>query len=71
MAWVAIPNLTDWQYDNDPPDPGGAESALWALQTAGVRTVGPGGHQVYTRVRKVGDGNISRGEISKTYWDAH
>ena len=39
MAWVAIPNKTGWEYDNAPPDPGGAQSALWAKQTAGIRTV--------------------------------
>lgn len=38
MAWVAITNKTGWEYDNAPPDPGGAQSALWAKQTAGIRT---------------------------------
>ena len=68
MAWTNIPNNPNWQYDNNPPDPGGAETALWEKQTGGIRT--HGSHQVYTRVRRLGDGDISRGEISKTYWDA-
>ena len=69
MAWVNIPNNPNWQYDNSPPDPGGAETRLWQQQTGGIRT-GHNGHEVYTRVRKVGDPNESRGEISKTFWDA-
>jgi hypothetical protein len=67
MAWQNVPNSTVWQFDNNPPDPGGAESTLWAKQTGGIRT--HGSHQVYTRVRRVGDPDMSRGELSKTYWD--
>ena len=75
MAWVAIPNNPNWEYDNAPPDPG-ADSPLrplWLKQTAGIRTfgTGPGAHQVYTRVRRVGDGpDADRGELSKTFWDS-
>jgi hypothetical protein len=69
MAWQNIPNNSNWQFDNNPPDPGDAQTALWQKQTGGVRTSG-NNHQVYTRVRRVGDGDISRGELSKSYWDA-
>ena len=71
MAWTNIPNNPNWQYDNAPPDPGAnsPERALWLKQTGGIRTH-RGTHEVYTRVRKVGDPDESRGEMSKTYWDA-
>ena len=68
MAWTPIPNNPNWQYDNNPPDPGGKQSALWAKQTGGVRNFR--GHEVYTRVRRVTDTtDITRGELSKTFWD--
>lgn len=67
MAWQPIPNNSYWEYDDNPPDPGGKQTALWLKQTNGVRT--DGSHQVYTRVRRIGDGDITRGELSKTYWD--
>jgi len=70
MAWVNIPNNANWQYDNNPTEPAAssAQHRLWEKQTSGIRTDGT--HQVYTRVRRVGDGDISRGELSKSYWDA-
>jgi len=69
MAWLPIPNNPTWEYDNNPPDPGGKQTALWEKQTAGVRTRGP--NAVYTRVRRVGDApDANRGEISKSYWDS-
>lgn len=71
MAWQNIPNNPNWQYDDNPPDPGGKQSALWAKQTTGIRTDGV--NQYYTRVRRVPkdatDANANRGELSKTYWD--
>lgn len=69
MAWVAIPGLPGWEYDNAPPDPGAdsPERPLWLLQTNGVRNFR--GRETYTRVRRVGDADVSRGEISKTFWD--
>jgi len=71
MTWQNIPNNPHWQYDDNPPDPGAGspQRALWLKQTGGIRT--HGNHEVYTRVRKVGDGDVSRGELSKTYWDNH
>ena len=43
---------------------------LWALSSNGVRTIGA--TSVYVQVRKTGDANdANRGEISKSYWDAH
>lgn len=71
MAWVPVPNNSYWEYDNNPPDPGVGSPYrdLWLKQTAGVRTDPITGHQVYTRVRKVGDADESRGELSKSYWD--
>ena len=70
MAWVNITNLTGWQYNNSPSDPGASSPyrALWLKQTSGIRTDGT--HQVYTEVRKSTDTSRTRGEISKTYWDA-
>ena len=73
MAWVNIPNLSGWQYQNAPADPGASlpqQRKLWALSSGGVRTIGS--TSVYVQVRKVGDANdANRGEISKSYWDAH
>jgi len=73
MAWVNIPNLSGWQYQNAPADPGATlpqQRKLWALSSGGVRTIGS--TSVYVQVRKVGDANdANRGEISKSYWDAH
>jgi len=70
MAFVAIPNNDQYEYDNAPPDPGANHPMrpLWQKQTNGIRT--EFGHSVYTRCRRVGSGNVDHGEISKTYWDA-
>ena len=75
MAWQPIPNNPNWEYNDNPPDPGAGSPlrALWLLQTAGIRTRGSGAttHQVYTQVRRVGDAvDANRGELSKTYWDS-
>ena len=73
MAWVAIPNLSGWEYQNAPSDPGAGlpqQRKLWALSSNGVRTIGA--TSVYVQVRKTGDANdANRGEISKSYWDNH
>ena len=75
MAWVTIPNNPNWEYDNNPTDPGvgSPHRALWLTQTDGVRTFGSGAgaHEVYVKVRKVGEtADTSRGELSKSFWDA-
>tara|TARA_B100001939_G_C16524660_1_gene439393 strand:+ start:75 stop:299 length:225 start_codon:yes stop_codon:yes gene_type:complete len=72
MAWVSIPNNSNWEYQNSPPDPGATSALrrLWLQQTGGIRTESTGS-QIYTHVRKVGDANdANRGELSKSYWDA-
>ena len=71
MAFVAIPNNSQYEYDNAPPDPGVGHPMrpLWLLQTAGIREYR--GHEVYVRCRRVGTvGDADHGEISKTYWDS-
>lgn len=67
MAWLPIPNNPNWEYDNNPPDPGGKQTELWSKSVAGVRTFR--GHEVYSRVRRIGDGDITKGELSKSFWD--
>ena len=71
MAWVAIPNNPDWEYNNDPTDPGAGSPlrALWLKQTNGIRQF-KNGTEVYVEVRKVGDTNRTRGEMSKSFWDS-
>lgn len=72
MAWVQIPNLPEWEYDNNPPDPGNKLSTLWATGVAGIRTTPNGVHEIYMNCRRVGSSRPSvPSEISKTYWDAH
>lgn len=69
MAWVTITNNPVWEYDNNPPDPGlnSPYRPLWSKQTNGIRTTR--GHEVYTKVRRVGTTVETAGELSKTYWD--
>ena len=70
MAFVAIPNNDQYEYDNAPPDPGADHPMrpLWQKSTNGIRTEF---HSVYVRCRRVGtSGDADHGEISKTYWDA-
>ena len=73
MAYVNITNLTGWQYDNAPPDPGAGfpqQRKLWAKSSGGIRTTG--GTSIYVKTKKTADANtVNRGEISKSYWDAH
>jgi len=77
MAWVAIPNLPGFEYDNNPADPAIAtpnsgEHWLWTQQTAGIRTTA-GGREIYTKCRRTRQDSttVECGEISKTYWDAN
>jgi len=70
MAWIAIPNNPNWEYDNAPAFPGANSPyrPLWAKQTAGIRT--DGARKIYTKVRKIGRTDETMGELSKTFWDA-
>ena len=75
MAWVVIPNVPNWEYNNAPEDPGvdSPYRALWLKQTNGIRTKTHLGHSdlVYTDVRMVGDTtDATRGEMSKSWCDA-
>jgi len=73
MAYVNIPNLAGWQYDNAPADPGAGfpqQRKLWAKSSGGIRTTG--GTSIYVKTKKTTDANtVNRGEISKSYYDAH
>ena len=73
MAYVNITNLSGWQYDNAPPDPGATkpqQRKLWAKSSGGIRTTG--GTSIYVKTKKTTDANtVNRGEISKSYYDAH
>lgn len=42
---------------------------LWQKQTNGIRQF-KNGTEVYVEVRKVGDTNRTRGEMSKSFWDS-
>ena len=70
MAFVAIPNNDQYEYDNAPPDPGVGHPmrALWLKSSNGIRT--EHGHSNYVRTRKIGSGDVDHGELSKSYWDA-
>lgn len=75
MAWVVIPNVPNWEYNNAPEDPGvdSPYRALWLKQTNGIRTKTHLDHSdlVYTDVRMVGDTtDATRGEMSKSWCDA-
>lgn len=73
MAWVTIPNNSQWEYDNAPADPGASSPyyELWLKQTNGVRTETHGSvtYEVYTKCRRIGSTVETQGEINKTYWD--
>lgn len=72
MAWQIITNNTNWEYDTTPPDPGGAETALWQTSTNGVRT-NVSGDQIYVncRHRFIHPTQASfPNEINKTFWDS-
>ena len=68
MAWSAIANNTEWEYDNAPPDPANGQSDLWGKQVSGIRT-NADGSEIYTKCRVIGTTVDSSGEINKTYWD--
>ena len=71
MAFVDIPSNPNWEYDNSPPDPGGALSALWATGTYGIRTTS-GGQEVYMNCRHKTlhpTQDSIPNEISKTFWN--
>lgn len=75
MAWVTITDKNSvsigWEYDNAPPDPGGALTELWSTGTAGIRT-SPYGQELYMNCRQIGSTAASvPSEISKTYWDVN
>ena len=70
MAWQNIPNNPRWQYDDAPLDPGGAETALWATSTNGVRT-NAAGDQIYVNCRHKllhSTQDSFPNEINKTFW---
>ena len=71
MAFVNIPGNPNWEYDNDPPDPGGALTALWQTGTNGIR-INPRGEELYMNCRhKIlhPTQDSIPNEISKTFWD--
>ena len=72
MAYVTIPQNTDWEYDNNPSDPGGALTTLWQTGTNGIRTA-PGSQEIYTNVRHktlhAGSASVPS-EMSKSFWAA-
>ena len=71
MAWTNITTNLNWEYDTTPPDPGGAQTALWETSTRGIR-VAPSGDEVYVNCRHKllhpAQDSIPN-EISKTFWD--
>jgi hypothetical protein len=71
MAWIDIPGNPDWEYDNSPPDPGGALTALWQTGAAGIR-INQSGDQIYMNCRhktlRPNQDSVPN-EINKTYWD--
>tara|TARA_Y100000389_G_scaffold118506_1_gene115674 strand:- start:119 stop:1285 length:1167 start_codon:yes stop_codon:yes gene_type:complete len=73
MAFVAIPNNPNWEYD-DAATAADTYSDANGTVAAGIRTFTPPGgtaQLTYIKVRKVGDtGDINRGELSKGFWDA-
>ena len=71
-VWNTIPQNPIWQYDSDPPDPGGAQTALWQTGTNGIRTTSRG-TEIYMNVqhRIFNSGRASRpNEMSKSFFDA-
>lgn len=69
MAFNPIPGKPNWEYDDNPPDPGGNNTALWSTGTNGIRT-STTGQEIYQNTRLVGSNSPSRpSEISKTFWD--
>ena len=72
MAFKDIPNNPYWQYDDAPPDPGGAQTALWQTNTNGVRT-SVRGEEIYVNCRHKllhPTQDSFPNEINKTFWAA-
>ena len=72
MAWQDIPNNQYWQYDDAPLDPGGAETALWATSTNGIR-ISASGDEIYVNCRHIPlhpTQDSFPNEINKTFWAA-
>ena len=70
MAWQDIPNNPHWQYDDDPPDPGGPETSLWATSTNGIR-LNARGEEIYVNCRHTllhPTQDSFPNEINKTFW---
>ena len=70
-VWNTILQDPIWQYDSDPPDPGGAQSALWQTGTNGIRT-NQSGDEIYMNVRhktlQAPRASVPS-ELNKTYLD--
>ncbi len=71
MAWVAITNNPEWEYDNAPPAPtiGTPQYDLWLKSALGIR-IQPDGTEIYISTRRIGTHLPSGGELNKSYWDA-
>ena len=71
MSWVTIVQNPIWEYDDNPPDPGGAQTPLWQTSINGIRT-NPRGEELYTNVRHkvlhAGRPSVPS-EMNKTFWD--
>jgi len=69
MVFKPIPGNPSWEYDDNPPDPGGTNTALWSTGTNGIRT-SVSDQEIYQNARLIGSNAPSRpSEISKTFWD--
>lgn len=66
MGWNNVPNNPNWEWNDSPPDPGGAQTPLWEKQTGGIRE-NPDGTEIYTDCRNTA--LSASGELSKTYWE--
>ena len=73
MTWRNIPGKPNWEYDTNPPNPGGALTALWQTGVDGIRT-NSRGEEIYMNCRHklIHPYQESRAnEISKTFWDQY
>jgi len=71
MAWRAIPNNPEWEYD-DAATANDTYSKTPGTISGGIRTYTTGSftneRQTYIKCRKV-NGSASTGELDKTYYD--
>jgi hypothetical protein len=71
MAFRDIPGNPNWEYDNSPPNPGGALGVLYATGTNGIRT-SVRGEEIYMNCRhktlRPTQESVPN-EINKTHWD--